>query len=132
MFATDAAHHRKDDMASVEVKSFDSPDETRPFEGNGQANIVKLGERSVGRGTFEPGWKWSQNVKPIAQTDSCQVHHLGYCVSGRMRIVMDDGGEAEIGPGDVVDIPPGHDAETIGDEACVLVDFDPGQYAKRQ
>jgi hypothetical protein len=119
-------------MAAVEVKNFDSPDETRPFEGKGQANVVMLAGQPVGRGVFEPGWKWSTNVKPIAQTDSCQVSHLGYCVSGRMKVYMDDGTEAEIGPGEAVAIPPGHDAEVVGDEACVMIDFgEISEYAKR-
>jgi len=75
---------------------------------------------------------WSQDVRPIAGTDSCQVSHLGYCVSGRMRVTMDDGTVHEIGPGDVAAIPPGHDAETLGDEACVLLDFgEIEEYAKR-
>ena len=119
-------------MASLEVKSFDSPDEVREFEGNGRADVVQIGGHTVGRGTFEPGWKWSANVKPIAQTDSCGVSHLGYVMSGRMRIFMDDGSEGECGPGDVIAIPPGHDAETVGDEACVVLDFGEfGDYAKR-
>ena len=119
-------------MADVEIKSFDSPDEVRPFEGNGQAEVVNVAGNTVGRGTFEPGWRWSENIKPIAGTDSCQVSHLGYVISGRMKIFMDDGSEAECGPGDVVAIPPGHDAEVVGDEACVLIDFGQfGDYAKR-
>ena len=119
-------------MAEVEVKNFDSPDETRPFEGKGKAEVVRVAGRTVGRGTFEPGWKWSENVKPIAGTDSCEVSHLGYCVSGRMRVRMDDGSEGEVGPGDVVAIHPGHDAEIVGDEPCVFVDFGEfGDYAKR-
>jgi ethanolamine utilization protein EutQ (cupin superfamily) len=119
-------------MAALEMKSFDSPDEVRPFEGNGQAEVVNLGGHVVGRGTFEPGWKWSENVKPIAKTDSCQVSHIGYVMSGRMRVFMDDGSESECGPGDVVAIPPGHDAETVGDEPCVMLDFGEfGEYAKR-
>ena len=65
-------------MASIEVKQFDSPDEVRQFEGKGRAHVVQLGGKTIGRGTFEPGWKWSNNVKPIAGTDSCQVSHLGY------------------------------------------------------
>jgi len=119
-------------MPEVEVKNFDSPDETRPFEGKGQAEVVQVAGRPVAKGTFEPGWKWSVNLKPIAGTDSCQVSHLGYCVSGRMKIYMDDGSEAEIGPGEVAAIPPGHDAEVTGDEACVLLDFgEISEYAKR-
>jgi len=118
-------------MASIEVKNFDSPDETRPFQGKGKADVVNLAGQTVGRAVFEPGWKWSENVKPIAQTDSCQVSHLGYVISGRMRVYMDDGSEQEIGAGDVVAIPPGHDADVPGDEPCVMVDFGQfGDYAK--
>jgi Cupin domain len=119
-------------MAPIEVKRFDAPDEVRAFEGRGKADVVVVGGHTVGRGVFEPGWRWSENVKPIAGTDSCRVSHLGYCVSGRMRIWMDDGGEAEIGPGDTVAIPPGHDAEVVGGEPCVFLDFGEfGAYAKR-
>jgi uncharacterized cupin superfamily protein len=118
-------------MAAVEVKNFDSPDETRPFEGNGKAEVLDLAGHAVARGTFEPGWKWSDNVKPIAGTDSCEVSHLGYVLSGKMKIFMDDGSESEIGPGSAFAIPPGHDAEVVGDEACVMVDFgEISQYAK--
>jgi hypothetical protein len=117
-------------MAKMEVKNFDSPDETRPFEGNGQAEMLEIGGQTMGRGTFEPGWKWSENVKPIAKTDSCQVNHLSYVVSGRMKVMMDDGSDAEIGPGDVAAIPPGHNAQVIGDEPCVLIGFDETEYAK--
>lgn len=119
-------------MAKVEVKNFDSPDETRPFEGKGKADVVQVAGQTIGRGVFEPGWRWSNNVKPIAQTDSCEVSHLGYVLSGRMKVFMDDGGESEVGPGDVVAIPPGHDAEVVGQESCVVIDFGEfGEYAKR-
>lgn len=117
---------------TCEVKRFDRPDETRPFEGHGKADVVELAGQVVGRGEFEPGWRWSQDVKPIAGTDSCQVAHLGYCLSGRMRVHMDDGSERDIGPGDAFAIAPGHDAEVLGDETCVLLDFGEfGEYAKR-
>jgi hypothetical protein len=119
-------------MTTVEVKTFDKPDETRRFEGKGWANVVSVGDRPVAEGHFEPGWRWSENVKPIAGTDSCQVSHLGYCVSGKMRIHMDDGGEQDIGPGMIAAIPPGHDAEVLGDEACILLDFgEVAEYARR-
>jgi len=119
-------------MPGLEVKSFDSPDEVRPFEGKGQAEVLNIGGQVVGRATFEPGWKWSENVRPIAGTDSCQVSHLGYVVSGRMRVYMDDGSEGEVGPGDVMAIAPGHDTEVVGDEPCVSLDFGEfGEYAKR-
>jgi uncharacterized cupin superfamily protein len=119
-------------MAATEVKSFDTPDEVREFEGKGQAKVVELAGHAVALGTFEPGWKWSENVKPIAGTDSCQVAHFGYVLSGSMRVYMDDGSEVEIVAGNVVAIPPGHDAEVSGEEACVMVDFgEIGDYAKR-
>ena len=116
----------------VEAKSFDAPDEVRPFEGHGHADVVMVGGHAVARGTFEPGWRWSTDLKPIAGTESCEVSHLGYCISGRMRVRMDDGSESEVGPGQAVAIPPGHDAEVVGDEACVMVDFgEIAEYAKR-
>jgi mannose-6-phosphate isomerase-like protein (cupin superfamily) len=108
-------------MATAERKSLDSPDDTRPIE-DGTVEIVNLSGGSVMRTTFEPGWKWSKSVKPIAGTDSCQTHHLGYCISGAMHVVMDDGSEIDVGPGDAVEIPPGHDAWVTGDEPYVGVD----------
>jgi len=107
----------------LEKKSFSSPDEVRPFADKGQVEIVKLSNGVVGKATFEPGWRWSEHVKPIAGTDSCQAAHLGFVVSGRQAIQMDDGTELEFGPGDVVTIPPGHDGWVVGDEPCVVVDF---------
>ncbi len=120
-------------MAGLEAKNFSSPDEVREFVGKGKMDIVKVGSMSVGKGVFEPGWRWSVNVKPLAGTDSCQSLDVGYIMSGRMRVVMDDGTEAEAGPGDVVHIEPGHDAWVVGDEACVFLDFGASvaQYAKR-
>ena len=119
-------------MKSIERKNFDTPDETRPFEGKGYAEVVIVAGKPVGRGTFEPGWRWSTNVKPIAKTDFCQVSHLGYIISGRMRIMMEDGSVEEFGPGDVFGAAPGHDAEVIGNEPCVNLDFGEIEaYAKR-
>jgi mannose-6-phosphate isomerase-like protein (cupin superfamily) len=106
-----------------EAKNFDSPEEIRRFAAHGQVELVKLATGPVGLGTFEPGWRWSNDVKPLQGTESCQVHHIGYVISGRMKVVGDDGSEVEVGPGDVFDMQPGHDAWTVGDEACVLVDF---------
>ena len=83
---------------------------------------------------FEPGWRWSTDVKPIAGTQSCELPHFLYVVSGRMRVLMDDGREVELRPGDVASIPPGHDAEVLGDEPCVTVDLgeeEDADYAKR-
>jgi quercetin dioxygenase-like cupin family protein len=110
-------------MARMSIKKFSAADETRPFADKGHAEILRFADQVVGRGVFEPGWKWSKHVKPIAGTDSCQASHVCYFVSGRMRVVMDDGESADMGPGDVAIIPPGHDAWTLGDEACVALDF---------
>jgi mannose-6-phosphate isomerase-like protein (cupin superfamily) len=94
-------------------------------------DVVQVGEATVGRGVFEPGWRWSLSVKPLAGTDSCQAHHTLYVLSGRMGVRMEDGSELEIGSGDAAVIPPGHDAWTIGEEACVAVDFSGvARYAK--
>ena len=102
------------------VQSIDKPHEARPFKAHGHIDVVTLGDFTLGRGVFEPGWRWSNDVKPIAGTDSCQVHHTGICLEGQMMIQLDDGTEITIGPGDVIDLEPGHDAWTVGDEACVL------------
>jgi quercetin dioxygenase-like cupin family protein len=111
-------------MASLERKRFDKPDETRAFQDKkGKVEVLNIGGGVVGRAVFEPGWKWSDHVRPIAGTDSCQAAHLGYVVSGRQAVRMDDGTELEFGPGDVVSIPPGHDGWTVGDEPCVVLDF---------
>jgi hypothetical protein len=112
-------------------KSLDAPDEKRPFT-NGHVEIVDLGGKVVGRGTFQPGWRWSKDVKPIAGTESCQAAHTGYVLSGRMHIVMNDGSEAEYGPGDAMVCPPGHDAWIVGNEPCVVLDWEGfTDYAKR-
>jgi len=108
-------------MAKMERKSFDNPEETRSID-KGKLEVVKLGDVTAMRATFEPGWRWSECVKPIAGTPSCQVAHLMHVVSGRMGVRMDDGTQCRIGPGDVVLIEPGYDAWVIGDEACVMYD----------
>ncbi len=116
---------------AVPKKNIARPDETRPFP-KGRMEVVKVGDLTFGKVTFEPGWKWSECVRPIAGTKSCMVHHNAYVVSGRMRIRMDDGSETDVGPGDVFVCVPGHDAWTVGTEACVALDFSgAGVYAKR-
>jgi hypothetical protein len=107
----------------LEGKSLDSPDEVRQFQAHGHLDLVNLGTGAVGRGVFEPGWRWSNDVKPIAGTDSCQAEHVGYVLSGSMTVRMDDGDEHTYTPGEAFHMPPGHDAWTEGDEACVLLDF---------
>jgi hypothetical protein len=111
-------------MAVLESKSFGSPDEVRPFiDGAGTANVVVVGGATVIKSQFEPGWRWSQNVRPLVGTDSCQSPHFLYVVSGRMHVAMNDGTEGEAQADDVVRIDPGHDAWVVGDEPCVTVDF---------
>ncbi len=85
--------------------------------------MVNVTGATIGRATFEPGWKWSDCVKPIVGTDSCQTLHTGYVVSGRINIVMNDGTEREFGPGDAYRIEPGHDAWVVGNEPYVGLDF---------
>ena len=111
-------------MAELAGKRFENPDEVREFVGGtGCVELVDLNGHAVGRGTFEPGWRWSEHVKPLAGTASCQAGHTGYILSGRMGVRMDDGSEGEIGPGDAMVIPPGHDAWVVGNEPCVALDF---------
>ena len=119
-------------MPGLTRKNFDTPDETRPFEeGKGALEVINTESGVVGRATFQPGWQWSKHVKPIAGTESCQAAHTGYFVSGRMKVVMDDGGEHTFEPGELGVIEPGHDAEVVGDEPVVFVDFgDVSNYAK--
>ena len=110
-------------MAGVAVKNTSTPDETRSFSGKGEGGVYDLNGHAVLYGTFQPGWRWSEHVKPIVGTEKCEATHLLYCFSGRMKIVHNDGTEAEIGPGDIAAIEPGHDAWIIGDEPFTSIDF---------
>jgi hypothetical protein len=117
-------------MASLEAKSFDTPDETRTPEKT-TVELLNLEGLAVGRYTFEPGWRWSECIKPVVGTDSCQVDHVGYVIEGRLQVVHDDGTEAKVGPGAVYHIHPGHDAWVEGDEKFVAVEFQgAADYAK--
>lgn len=114
----------------TEHKSFSKPDEVREFP-HGKAEILKVGDMSIGRMEFKPGWRWSNDVKPIAKTDSCQAPHFQYHVAGKLAIRMDDGTEFVAGPGDITSLPQGHDAWVVGDEAVVVVDwFGASHYAQ--
>jgi hypothetical protein len=110
-------------VAGIEKKSFDSPDETRTPDKT-KLDVVKLGSGTAARVTFQPGWKWSECIKPVVGTESCQAHHVGTMVSGRLHVVHEDGSEADIGPGDVYVIEPGHDAWVVGDEPATGFEFD--------
>jgi len=114
----------------TEKKNVNSADEVRKFE-KGHVDVVKIGGGSVGRATFEPGWKWSDHVKPIAKTEWCEAAHFGYTISGKAIIKMSDGTQHETGPGDVFKIPSGHDAWVVGNEPWVSIDWSGlGDYAK--
>jgi hypothetical protein len=105
----------------MQKKSMTSPDETRTFE-KGKIEFAKVGNTSIGRAYFEPGWSWEKCVKPIVNTNSCEVPHTMYVVSGRIRARMDDGSEEGFGPGDVGYVPPGHNAWVVGDEPFIAID----------
>ncbi|MBN1204848.1 MAG: cupin domain-containing protein [Myxococcaceae bacterium] len=111
-------------MSQLIIKKFSSPDARRPFVARGHADILEFEGGTIGLAVFEPGWKWSKDVQPLAGTESCQAPHFCYYLSGRMVVVMDDGTRGELGPGDVAFIPPGHDAWVVGDEPCVMLDFE--------
>lgn len=109
-------------MASLEKKSFNAPDERRAPP-NTTMEMVKFGDRAVTRITYQPGWRWSNDIKPMAGTDLCQINHFIYVISGRTHVVMADGSAMELGSGDLATIPAGHDGWVIGDEPCVMIDF---------
>jgi ketosteroid isomerase-like protein len=119
-------------MAKAQISNLARDGEVRAFKAHGRAIIGSAGGAAYVLGTFEPGWRFSADVGPIAGTEMCQTRHLGYVLSGRMKVRMEDGSECEVGPGDMFDLPAGHDAWVLGDEPCVMVDTSPEatRYAK--
>jgi mannose-6-phosphate isomerase-like protein (cupin superfamily) len=111
---------------TLQAKNIDQPDEQRSFE-HGQVQLVRLPGATIGRAEFEPGWRWSTEMRPHVDSESCQLHHIAYVVSGRFHVRMDDGRELDLGPGDAHVVGPGHDAWVVGDEPCVTIDFIPGE-----
>jgi hypothetical protein len=109
-------------MKKLEVKDFNNPDEVRTFD-KGKLELIKVGGALIGRATLQPGWKWSESVKPIAKTESCEAPHFQYHASGTIRIRMDDGTERDVKAGEVSLVPTGHDAWVLGNEPVVLIDF---------
>ncbi len=103
-------------------KNFRKPDESQTLQ-NSRVDTIRMGDMIMTKQTFDPGWKWSKDMKSIAKTDSCQIHHVGIFISGRMRVRTDDTQEMEFGPGDVADIPPGHDGWVVGNEPAVFYAF---------
>lgn len=110
-------------MAGVEKKSLDAADEVRALDKT-RIDVVTIRGAKVGRATFQPGWRWSECVGPVVGGESCQTHHLGVIVSGRLSVSHRDGSEVQLGPGDAYDIQPGHDSWVLGDEPCVGFEFD--------
>ena len=110
-------------MAGIAKKNFGEPDERRAPDKT-VVQVVDLGSVKAARMTLQPGWSWSECIKPIAGTESCQAHHVGTVVSGQMRVRHDDGTEVQLGPGDAYVIEPGHDACVIGSEPIVGYEFD--------
>ena len=119
-------------MAGIEKGAFDSPDETRAPD-KSKIDVVKLGNTSAARVTFQPGWKWSECIKPVVGTDSCQARHVGTVVSGQLHVVHEDGTEEDAVPGEAYVIEPGHDAWVVGDQPFVAFEFESStaaEYAK--
>ena len=109
-------------QTASQKKSLNTPDETRTPP-KAKMEIVHFGDMAIVRATWEPGYRWSEHMKPLAGTERCQGTHFTYIVSGHFRTVMDDGTVDNLGPGDIAITPPGHDAMVVGDEPCVLFDF---------
>ncbi len=113
-------------MAHVKERAqrmdFGKPDEVREFP-LGRLELVKIGGATIGRAVFQPGWRWSTSVQPLAKTKSCEAPHFQYHVSGVLKVVMDDGTQFECRPGDVSLLPSGHDAWVVGKEPAVVIDF---------
>ncbi len=108
---------------SVTTKSLETPDARRFFLDQSRRDVVTLSSVAIGRGVYQPGWKWSVHVGPISGRES--QHHVGYVASGRMVVHASDGGEVLVGPGDAFEVSPGHDAWVVGEEPCVALDFSP-------
>jgi class 3 adenylate cyclase len=109
-------------MPRLQRKSFETPDQVRQFA-HGRVEVIELDETAIGRVVYEPGWRWSVDVRALVGTTSCQVRHLGVVTSGRLHLELDDGSDLEIGPNDAYEIPPGHDGWVVGDETFVTTEF---------
>lgn len=117
--------------ASFLMQNISKPHEKRSLPKT-EINIVNLGDTTFMKVTFQPGWKWSECVKPTAGTESCKAPHINFILSGHLKVVMDDGTTKEMGPGDCAVIAPGHDAWVVGNEPCVALDFAAGKiYGKK-
>lgn len=134
-----SAHTIKKDPIAIgfsgdkaEVKNFSKPDEVREFP-KGKVELINIGGAAIGKATFQPGWKWSESVQPLAKTKSCEAPHYQYHVSGVLKVKMDDGTVLECRAGDVSLLPMGHDAWVVGNEPAVIIDFQGmADYAKKK
>ena len=108
---------------AVYVKSLDQPEGTESYGAEGQAEAVQIGDSTVWRSRLKPGWSWERNAKPRTGVDYCPAFHREYVVAGRIRYRLQDGSVVDAGPGDHLVIEPGHAAEVLGDEECVLLDW---------
>ena len=115
------AAHQDEPEAELIHKSLDAAADVRTFE-KGRMDVVKIAGGSIGRGTFQPGWRWSESVGPLIGATECPLAHTGFIVQGRMKIAMTDGDEFEVSAGEAIHIAPGHDAWTLGDEPCVVLE----------
>ena len=109
-------------MSRFELGNFSSPSETRSME-KGKVDLINIGGGVVGRFTLQPGWRWSSHVKPTVKTEWCEMPHFQYQVSGRFHVLMSDGSEFETRAGEILFLPPRHDAWVVGDEEVVLIDW---------
>jgi hypothetical protein len=109
-------------MAGHEQKTLKQPDEVRTFP-KGRLEVVNIGGGTVGRLVLEPGWRWSEHVKPLAQTELCEAPHFQYHAAGTLHIIMADGSEFDAGPGEITFLPAGHDAFVVGNEPVVVIDW---------
>jgi hypothetical protein len=108
---------------SIQTKNLDRPDETRTPDKT-SVNVVRLGDATVARLTVQPGWSWAECIRPVVGGESCQAAHLGYVVSGRLHVTADDGAEGDLNPGDGYRLTPGHNAQVVGDEPFVALEFE--------
>jgi class 3 adenylate cyclase len=109
-------------VARLQKRSLDQPDDVRVF-GRGRLEVVELNDAAFGRIVYEPGWRWTVDVQPIAQTDLCEIHHMGYVIAGQLHLEMRDGSSLDARAGDVFECPPGHDAWVVGDQAWISIDW---------
>lgn len=112
-------------------KNFSSPDEVRKFP-KGKLELIKDGNVTIGRFRLEPGWKWTESVKPMVKTESCMIPHTQYVLAGRIRVLMDSGEEIEFGPGDLVVLPPGHQAWVVGNTTFEAIELTGAEYMSKE